>query len=117
MTEVVTVDPSRIEVRREGIGGLVVINAVLDRLCFDGLIDDHLPPVSARVALAPARAIGVLVRNLAIGRMPLHSMGSLTGRRATGPSCWACVQARRAFSPTTGSAVPWMSFSTPTGPP
>lgn len=80
MTEVVTVDPSRIEVRREGIGGLVVINAVLDRLCFDGLIDDHLPPVSARVALAPARAIGVLVRNLAIGRMPLYGLSHWASR-------------------------------------
>ncbi len=72
----VLVDPSRIELRTEGVGGLPVVNAVLGRLGFDELMSAHLPEPDARCGLEPARAIGVLVRNLALGRRPLYGLGA-----------------------------------------
>ena len=72
----VLVDPRRIEVRTEGIGGLPVVNAVLGRLGFDELVSAHLPEPDGRCGLEPAIAIGVLVRNLALGRAPLYGLGA-----------------------------------------
>lgn len=72
----VLVDPAPIELRNEGIGGLPVVNAVLGRLGFDGLVRAHLPEPDARCGLEPAIAIGVLVRNLALGRAPLYGLGA-----------------------------------------
>lgn len=70
----VLVDPRRIELRAEGIGGLPVVNAVLGRLGFDELLRAHLPEPDGRCGLEPAIALGVLVRNLALGRAPLYGL-------------------------------------------
>lgn len=75
----VLVDPGALRVARRPIGGLPVVNAVLDRLGFGALLDEHLGEPDPRCALAPARAIGVLVRNLCLGRQPLYGLGA-----------WAC---------------------------
>ena len=58
------------------IGALPVVNAVLDRLGFDELLGSYLPEPDSRCALAPATAIGVLVRNLCVSRMPLYGLSS-----------------------------------------
>lgn len=49
---------------------------MLGRLGFDGLVRAHLPEPDARCGLEPAIAIGVLVRNLALGRAPLYGLGA-----------------------------------------
>ena len=67
------VDPDKIEVRRVVIGALPVVNAVLGRLGFEELLGDYLPEPDPRCAIAPAKAIGVLVRNLCVSRRPLCS--------------------------------------------
>ena len=72
----VWVDPEKIEVRHVAIGALPVVNAVLDRLGFDELLGSYLPEPDSRCALAPATAIGVLVRNLCVSRMPLYGLSS-----------------------------------------
>ncbi|MFN2505130.1 MAG: IS1634 family transposase, partial [Acidimicrobiales bacterium] len=72
----ILVDPTDIEVRREVLSGLPLLNAVLARLGFDQLLGDYLPEPDARCGLEPARAIGVLVRNLALGRAPLYGLGA-----------------------------------------
>src|SRR5680860_665715 len=72
----ILVDPASINVTAEAVSGLPVINAVLARLGFDALIADYLPEPDARCGLEPARAIGVLVRNLALGRAPLYGLGA-----------------------------------------
>lgn len=72
----VFVHPEDIELSSQAIAGLPALNAVLDRLGFDALIADHLPEPDARCGLDPARAIGVLVRNLALGRRPLYGLGA-----------------------------------------
>lgn len=72
----VLVDPANINVTSEAVSGLPVVNAVLARLGFDALIAAHLPEPDPRCGLEPARAIGVLVRNLALGRAPLYGLGA-----------------------------------------
>ncbi|MDA8183543.1 MAG: IS1634 family transposase [Actinomycetota bacterium] len=71
----VEVDPDKLQVEAVGIGALPVVNAVLSRLGFDELLGDYLPEPDPRCAIAPARAIGVLVRNLAVCRRPLYALG------------------------------------------
>jgi len=68
------VDPSKLEVERVRIGALPVVNAVLERLGFEDLLERYLPEPDPRCKLTPAKAIGVLVRNLALGRQPLYGL-------------------------------------------
>jgi transposase len=70
----VLVDPGEITIERELISGLPVVNAVLERLGLAKLLEDHLPEPDPRCELTPAQAIGVLVRNLALGRQPLYGL-------------------------------------------
>lgn len=72
----ILVDPAQVRVARQAVGGLPVVDAVLDRLAFDRLVSAYLPEPDARCVLEPARAIGVLVRNLAVGRRPLYGLGA-----------------------------------------
>lgn len=72
----ILVDPAQLEVSHEKVAGLPVVNAVLARLGFDALVADYLPEPDVRCGLEPARAIGVLVRNLALGRQPLYGLGA-----------------------------------------
>ncbi|MGH9224980.1 MAG: IS1634 family transposase [Acidimicrobiales bacterium] len=68
------IDPAALRCRTLRIGALPVVNAVLDRLGFDDLVAAYLPAPDARCGLAPAKAIGVMVRNLAVGRRPLYGL-------------------------------------------
>src|SRR6266851_4394255 len=72
----VAVNPADIEVRAELVAGLPVVSAVLERLGFDELVASYLPEPDPRCELDPALAIGVLVRNLALGRQPLYGLGA-----------------------------------------
>lgn len=55
------------------LGGLPIANRFLERLKFAQLVKRHLPPPDPRTELAPAKALGVLLRNLVLSRMPLYS--------------------------------------------
>lgn len=74
------VQPERIELSSREVGALPVVNAVLGRLGFDELLAGYLPEPDGRCKLSPARAIGVLVRNLAVGRRPLYGLGAWAAR-------------------------------------
>lgn len=76
----VWVQPDRIELSSRAVGALPVVNAVLGRLGFDELLAGYLPEPDGRCGLSPARAIGVLVRNLAVGRRPLYGLGAWAAR-------------------------------------
>ena len=52
------------------VGGLPIVNHMLDRLGLPALIAGALPPEDARVKLAPAVAIRLVVTNLVLGREP-----------------------------------------------
>jgi len=57
------------------LGGLPIVNAVLDRLGLPALLAGALPAADARVKLAPAVAIRLVVANLVLGREPLYGLG------------------------------------------
>jgi hypothetical protein len=60
--------------RRELIGAMPAVNAVLGRLGFDRAVRAHLPVPDPRCAMAAAAVTGVLVRCLATGRQPLYGL-------------------------------------------
>lgn len=62
------------------LGGLPIINHVLDRLGLPALLAGVLPAEDARVKLAPAAAIRVVVTNLVLGREPLYGLGGWAAR-------------------------------------
>ena len=63
------------ELDTELLGALPIVNAFCDRLGLAGLLGSVLPADDARLRLAPATAIGVVVRNLVIGREPVYALG------------------------------------------
>jgi transposase len=62
------------------LGGLPIINHVLDRLGLPALLAGVLPAEDARQKLAPAAAIRVVVTNLVLGREPLYGLGEWAAR-------------------------------------
>jgi len=62
------------------LGGLPIINHVLDRLGLPALLAGVLPAGDARVKLAPAAAIRLVVTNLVLGREPLYGLGEWAAR-------------------------------------
>ncbi len=62
------------------LGGLPIVNAVLDRLGLPALLADALPADDARLKLAPAVAIRLVVTNLVLGREPLYGLGEWAAR-------------------------------------
>ncbi len=72
----VQIDPDNLEVDQIGIGALPVVNAILARLGFDDLLCSYLPAPDPRCVIPPARALGSLVRNLAVSRRPLYGLSA-----------------------------------------
>jgi len=63
------------ELDTQVLGALPVINAFVDQLGLAGLLETFLPHDDGRLKLAPATAIGVVVRNLVIHRRPVYALG------------------------------------------
>lgn len=63
------------ELRTEFLGALPVINHFLGRLGVAELLERHVPHDDRRLRLAPATAIGVVVRNLVLHREPVYALG------------------------------------------
>ena len=62
------------------IDALPLVNHFLTRLRLDDLLRQHLPATDRRHRLAPATALGVLVRNLLLARVPLYSQPEWAAR-------------------------------------
>jgi hypothetical protein len=58
----------------ELVGPLPVINHFLDRLGLDAAFARYVPHTDRRCRLAPARGLGLLVRNLLDGRRPVYGL-------------------------------------------
>ena len=56
------------------LGALPVVDHFLGRLSLAELLEEHVPEADPRVRLTTAKAIGVVVANLAISHQPLYSM-------------------------------------------
>ena len=63
------------ELTSQVLGPLPIVDAFCDRLGLAELLETFLPHDDARLRLAPATAIGVLVRNLVLGREPVYALG------------------------------------------
>ena len=62
------------------LGALPVVSHFLARTGLPALLERYLPAVDARVRLAPAAAVGLVVTNLILGREPLYALGEWAGR-------------------------------------
>jgi Domain of unknown function (DUF4277) len=63
-----------------GLGALPLINHIAERLGLPGLLQAFLPAGDARVKLAPAAAVRLVVANLVLGREPLYALGEWSAR-------------------------------------
>jgi hypothetical protein len=68
-------DPAELELSSQTLGALPVVGQFLGRMRVGALLERYLPPRDARCALQPARAIGLLVRNLCVSHQPLYRLG------------------------------------------
>ena len=66
------------------LGGVPIVNHILDRLglprLLDDALDDALDEVDGRTKLAPAAAIRLVITNLVLGREPLYALGEWAAR-------------------------------------
>jgi hypothetical protein len=62
------------QLQSELVGPLPVINHFLDRLGVDAAFARYVPHTDRRCRLAPARGLGVLVRNILDGRRPVYGL-------------------------------------------
>ena len=76
--------PGDFELRTEILGPLPVVNHFLDRVGLAGRLGRHLPGGDRRLRLAPATVIGVVVRNLIVGHLPLYALGEWAAPHAPG---------------------------------
>lgn len=75
---------SGLKLESRWVGGLPLVNAVLDRLRVDHLLGRTLPPADPRSNLAPAKALGVLLRNLVLNeRRPIYTQAEWASRVET----------------------------------
>lgn len=67
--------PGPFELASETLGSLPVVNHFLERIGLARRLDRHLPCDDRRLRVAPATVIGVVVRNLIVGHLPLYALG------------------------------------------
>ena len=68
-------DGEAYQLRSELLGPLPIINLFLDRMGLIGSLERFVPHGDARLRLAPAAVLGVVVRNLVTHREPVYAMG------------------------------------------
>ncbi len=63
----------------ERLGALPVINAILERMGLPAVLRRYLPRDDARLRLAPATVIAVVVANIVVCRRPVYAIGEWAG--------------------------------------
>jgi transposase len=64
----------RFTLRSETIGCLPIVNRFLERMGLSERLDRYLPRDDARLRLAPAAVIGVVVRNIVVRHRPVYAL-------------------------------------------
>ncbi len=77
-----TVDTGPFELSSQRLGALPLVNHFWDRAGLAGGLERYLPAGDARVRLAPAAAVRLVVTNLLLGRAPLYGLGEWAARFA-----------------------------------
>jgi len=72
--------PQPFELGSQQLGALPIVDAFLARAGVTRVLSRYLARGDARVALAPAAVIGVLVANLCVARQPLYGLGDWARR-------------------------------------
>jgi transposase len=67
-------DLAELTLRSQSLGALPVLQHVLDRLGLDGLLEQYVPHVDRRCRIRPATALGILLRNILLGRRPIYGL-------------------------------------------
>ena len=67
--------PEPFTLHSQRLGCLPIINAFLTRMGLADHLDRYLPANDARLRLAPAAVIAVLVRNIVAGHRPVYALG------------------------------------------
>src|SRR5438445_1831212 len=67
--------PTELCLRSERVGTLPLVNYFLCRIGADEALAAHVPVHDARLRLAPAVALGVVVRNLIVDHEPVYALG------------------------------------------
>jgi len=67
------------ELHAHTLGGLPIVNHFAGRLGLGDALERHVPGTDVRLRLAPAVALGVLIRNLAIDHEPIYALGEWAG--------------------------------------
>ena len=70
-----SVSPGPFSLRQELLGALPIVEHFLTLLGADDLLSTYVPCTDGRVRLAPAKALGVLVRNLCVRHQPVYALG------------------------------------------
>src|SRR2546428_12481927 len=68
------------ELHSRQVGSLPIVNHSLGRVGLDVALARHVPADDARLRLAPAVAVGVVVRNLIIEHRPVYALGEWADR-------------------------------------
>ncbi|MGH9920122.1 MAG: IS1634 family transposase, partial [Nitrososphaerales archaeon] len=68
-------DDERFGLTHERLGSLPVVNWFFSRMGLDDVLEQHLPRDDARLRLAPAAVIGLVVRNIISSHRPLYALG------------------------------------------
>ena len=66
---------SHFELRSRRVGAMPIVNWFLARIGLDDALAAHVPADDRRLRLAPAAALGVVVRNLIIDHEPVYALG------------------------------------------
>lgn len=75
MTASATSADGPFRLRAEVLGALPIVEHFLGRLGVDARLESFVPATDRRVKLQPAKALGVLVRNLALSHQPVYGLG------------------------------------------
>jgi len=71
--------PEPFTLRRQRLGALPIVNSFLTRMGVARHLETYLPTDDARLRLAPATVIAVLVRNIVAGHQPVYALGEWAG--------------------------------------
>jgi transposase len=62
------------------VGGLPIINRLLERIGLEGFLEKHLPPDDPRTVVPTSRGLLLLIRNILLSREPMYGLGEWAER-------------------------------------